>query len=103
MDEPDAPLVQSLVPGSTESFEDQLGQIIGTRKARVSGTVESVKPGMISVRDSDGKLHKHDLYNNFPLNRKTYLQHNPQVSAGDKVKSGGILASSNFTDDKGTL
>ena len=55
-------------------------------------TPEHIKIGKLTI----------PLYNNFPLNQKTSLHHTPLVKVGDKVKSGQLIADSNFTKN-GTL
>ncbi|MCQ2172113.1 MAG: hypothetical protein MJZ17_05115 [Bacteroidales bacterium] len=103
----EAPLVQALDPESTDgkSFEEEYGERMGARYWRSDkpGEVVSVKPDEIRVKTADGKVEKVDLYNNFQFNRKTYLHNKPLVAKGDKINPGQLLASSNFTDDNGTM
>lgn len=103
----EAPLVQALDPESPDgkSFEDEYGERMGARywKSGAAGEVVSVKPDEIRVKLDDGSVEKVDLYNNFQFNRKTYLHNTPVVQKGDRVEPGQLLASSNFTDDKGTM
>lgn len=103
----EAPLVQALDPESPDgkSFEDEYGERMGARywKSGSAGEVVSVKPDEIRVKLDDGSVERVDLYNNFQFNRKTYLHNTPVVQKGDRVEPGQLLASSNFTDDKGTM
>lgn len=103
----EAPLVQALDPESEDgkSFEEEYGERMGARYWRSDkpGEVVSVKPDEIRVKTADGKVEKVDLYNNFQFNRKTYLHNKPLVAKGDKINPGQLLASSNFTDDNGTM
>jgi len=103
MADAEAPLVQSGVPGMEgTSFEDLLGSDMGAVKSQVDGTVLEVTPSAIKIRGKDRKVHYEELYDNHPYNRKTFVHNRPVVRPGDKVRSGQLLASSNFTDQGGT-
>jgi len=98
----EAPFVQTLTPDDNpNSFEDDMGTTLGAVKANKPGTVIRVDKNRIKVQNADGSVDEHDLYDNFPYNRKTFLRNEPLVKAGDKVGKGSILAKSNYTDDKG--
>lgn len=103
----EAPLVQALDPEDPDgkSFEDKYGERMGARyfKSDKGGEVVDVTPDNIRIKTDDGKETTVDLYNNFQFNRKTYLHNKPVVQKGDKVAPGQLLASSNFTDDNGTM
>ena len=100
---PEAPLVQSLNEKGGGSFEELAGkEATGVVKAEEDGEVYKVSKDFIALKTKSG-VKKYDLYNNFPFNRKTYFDNNLQVKKGDKVKKGAILATSNYTDDKGVL
>ena len=98
----EAPLVQSAAPGGG-SFEQLMGKHTDAHFAKVPGTVVKVTPDEIQVKGLDGQRHTYELYNNFPMNRKTYLHSTPVVKPGDLVSKGQTLARGNFTDEKGTL
>ena len=98
-----APLVQALVPGTDMSFEEMYGKIAGAEKSPVSGIVTSVSNDSIKVQDAKGKTHTVELYNKHPMNRISFLHQMPRVMEGQAVKEGDVIASSNYTDDKGTL
>ncbi len=99
---PEAPLVQGGVPGSNDqSFEEMYGKNMGALTSDADGTVVSVGPDEIVVRGSDGKDRTHELYNNFPFNRKTYFHQTAAVRPGQQIKAGDLLARSNYTDEKG--
>ena len=101
--DPEAPLVQSGVPGvDNTSFEDLLGVDMGAVESRVDGTVLEVMPGYIKIRGKDRKIHYEELYENHPYNRKTFVHNTATVKSGDRVRIGQIIASSNFTDRAGT-
>lgn len=101
----ETPLVQSLDPESADglSFEQQYGRRMGARFADDDAEVSKITPDGIELKLADGSKKTVDLYNNFQFNRKTYLHNTPRVQVGDKVKKGQILASSNFTDNDGTI
>ena len=103
----EAPLVQSLDPEDDQgrSFESKYGKRLGARYFDTDdeGTVSKITPDDIEITLKDGTKKKVDLYNNFQFNRKTQITNTPQVKVGDVVKRGDLLASSNYTDDKGTM
>ncbi len=97
-----APYVQTTNPEDTKSStEEMLSNIMGAQKAPVAGKVIKVTPDEIVVRDGVGTMHTVDLYNNFPLNRKSFLYNTTNVKIGDIVKKGQVLAGSNYTDKEG--
>jgi DNA-directed RNA polymerase subunit beta len=101
---PQAPLMQAGIPGRAgESYEAHYGRQLGALRSDVGGVVEHVDPvqGTIRVRGDDGQVHDHELYINYPYNRKTYIHQTPTVGAGDRVAPGGLLARSNYTDEHG--
>ena len=95
----EAPLVQ-VGTGSQESMEEQVGKTVAA-VAPGDGIVTSVSKDAINIKTKDG-LKRVDLYDNFALNRKSFLHHEAKVKKGDRVKKGQVLADSNFTKD-GTL
>jgi DNA-directed RNA polymerase beta subunit len=102
LQEPEAPLVQSADDDGV-SFEHKAGEYAGVVRATEPGTVTAVGRKGIRVRGADGKTRVYDMYNNFPLNRKSYLSNTPQVKAGDTVRKGQLLARSNMTDQEGNV
>lgn len=97
----EAPLVQSGIPGTDESFESAYGEEMGAARSKVDGTVLEVTPDYVKVKDANGQLHYTDLYNNYPNARKTFIHNTPLVRIGQSIKAGDLIARSNFTDDKG--
>jgi DNA-directed RNA polymerase beta subunit len=96
----EAPLVQSSVMG--ESSDKRWG-LFNSHRSPVDGEVKKVSADEIQIKGKDKQTHKVQLYHNFPLNGdKAFLDSNPIVSVGDKVKNGDVVADSNFTKD-GTL
>lgn len=92
--EREAPLVQTAVGNTT--FHKAIGQEFSVFAPK-SGTVKAVTADYIQIDDK-----KIPLYNNFPLNQKTHIHHEPHVKVGDRVKEGQFIADSNFTKG-GTL
>lgn len=97
----EAPLVRSLDEASGEDMATILGRKLGVRQAAMDGTVTAVRRDRIDVVYKDGKKVQIPLYVNFPSNAKGFLQSYPQVKAGQSFKAGDVLATSNYTDDKG--
>ena len=93
--EREAPLVQTDI-GNGVSFHKAIGHQFSVH-APVDGKITKVTADHIEI----GKT-RIPLYNDFPLNQKTYLHHEPVVKVGDTVKKGQLLADSNFTKG-GTL
>jgi DNA-directed RNA polymerase subunit beta len=99
----ESPFVRGQVPGSVgRSFEEHYGHQVGAVfSEQQAGRVSKITPDSITVKYQDGSTKEHELYNNFPYNRKTYIHNTATVQAGDPVKPGQLLAKSNYTDDKG--
>ncbi len=97
----EAPFVQS--KGVKGSVEQEHGRRMGAVVAKGDGVVKGVYGDHIKVAYNDGSVESHELMQNRPFSRKTYLRNIPQVKAGAAVRAGTVLASSNFTDDKGNL
>lgn len=94
------PLIQTKAP-SGGTFEQFVGKMFSTT-ADVNGTVKEVTYDSITVADDTGKTTEYPLYNNFPLNNKSFVHSEPLVKTGDKVKSGDTLADTVYTKN-GTL
>ena len=92
------PLAQSAPTAESASFVEQYGKDLVTLRAKNDGVVKEVSDTHIVVGDN-----KHELAKDFSLGRKSFLTHTPSVQVGDKVKKGDLLATSNWTDHKGTL
>jgi len=99
---PQAPFVQAGMPDQDDrSFEEEYGKYMGAVRSDVEGQVVAVTPDEVHVKGPDGKVQVHELHNNLPFNRKTFLHNTPTVGVGDVIKKGDLLARSNYTDDKG--
>jgi DNA-directed RNA polymerase subunit beta' len=101
----EAPLVQ-VKPSSyaSETMESLIGKFFAAHTTSTDGTVKEVtdKQVVVDAGGPDPKVFK--LYNNFPLNEDgAFIHATPTVKVGDKVKNGDVIASTNFTDNKGTL
>lgn len=100
----EAPLVQTEVPGSPgKSFAEYYGRKVATVSSPVEGTVTHVSNKTVTVTDKDGKKHVQELVQDFPFNRLTAISFRPAVKVGTPVGEGDMLATSNFTDDRGRL
>lgn len=72
---------------------------VGRRMVPVApddGVVKKIDKDSITIKTKNGDV-KLGLYNNFALNRKSFMHHTPLVAVGDKVKKDQILADNNFT------
>ena len=99
----ESPLVQTAVPGTNrlQSFEEAYADKMGALKAQKNGRVLSVSPDEIKVQYEDGTTDTLDIYNNFPLNRKTRIHQDPVVQPGQTFTANQLLAKSNYTDKTG--
>lgn len=99
----EAPLVQNMSDTPGKSFDELYGERVGAVHAKDRGVVHGVDKNGITVMYPGGKKETHQLYDNFPFNRKTFIHNTPAVNVGDQVKPGQLLARSNYTDGKGSL
>ena len=97
----EAPLVQSAMDENRDkTYEQKLAEKNGyTLKAPVNGTVTKVTDSVIEITDSKGKVHSVEQYNYFPLNQGNFINNEPTVKVGDKVKSGDLIADGWQTKD----
>lgn len=102
--QPEAPIVRSLYnPEKDLDFETLYGRQVLAETSPVAGEVTNITPTDVTIKGNDGSEHKVELYNNFPLARKTFISNIPIVKVGDKVKPNQLVAKSNYTDAHGTL
>lgn len=86
----EAPLVQTATPNG-KTFAQVVGEQTSVLSP-VDGKVTEITDDSMTVGGT-----KVNLYNNFALNRKSFLHHTPVVKVGDVVKKGQLLADSNYT------
>jgi len=98
----EAPFVSVIAEDGYDPIKE-LGRTVGAIHADKDMKVLSIENGILKGQTPLGEDVEVELYNNFPLARKTFLTNNPVVKPGDTVKAGQLLAGSNFTDDKGNL
>ena len=92
------PLVQVMRGDSLESVEGDIGNLSAIRSP-VSGTISRIGSDYIHVK-SGNKTERVSIPRNFPLNdHKSHINATPTVVVGQKVKSGDLLADTNFTKD----
>jgi DNA-directed RNA polymerase beta subunit len=96
----EVPLVDSLVPGTDQTFSEHYGRRIGSITAKKAGEVTRVTDKGVTVTDENGKKNTIELIKDFPFNRLTGISFLPAVKVGDQVNVGDMLAHSNFTDSK---
>lgn len=111
----EAPLVQPMDSRTGGSLSSMVGKYLGARFADRPGVVKAVRSDQIDVQYDDGEEAKLDIYRdfpmeaentvgmygNFPMNTKGFINNTPRVKAGQRFNKGDILASSNYTDEKG--
>lgn len=99
---PDEPFVESeymknrKVRTLEQGFDmDEFGNV----RSVDAGTVEKVseKSGKITIKHEDGSRRTYDIPKNFPLNSESFMDATIQVSAGDTVKKGQVIAESIFS------
>lgn len=90
----EGPLVQVGTSGD-KTMEEVVGGLVA-KHADEDGVIKSVDKDHMVIKTAGGDQ-KINLYNNFSLNRKSFLHHTPVVKVGDKVKKGDLLAESNYT------
>ena len=81
-----------------ETSEKHFGEMWSVR-SETSGTVAKITDDYIEVKDDEtGKKVRHPIPKDMPLNGdKYFLDSEPVVKVGDKVKKGQLLADTNFT------
>lgn len=97
----EAPLVRGLDEQSGKDMSTLFGKYLGARYAPKAGTVSAVRKDRIDMVYDDGTRGSVALYNNYPMNSKGFIDNTPTVKAGMHVDKNGLLASSNYTNDKG--
>ena len=98
----EAPLVQGLDEASGKSMQQVQGKFLGALYTPKDGVVTAVRKDRIDMQYDDGTKGSIALYVDYPMNSKGYINSIPQVKAGARLKAKDLIASSNYTDDKGT-
>jgi len=93
----EAPLVQVSRSLDGHSLEEGMGKINSVSALR-DGEVKQVYEDEIVIKTEKG-LDRYPLYKDFYLNEKAYLQHDPKVKVGDKIKKNQLLADSHTTKE----
>lgn len=91
------PLVQSSV-SPRMTFEELLGSAFSAH-APEAGTVTKVDKNKIVIKGKSGEVHHIPLYDNFPLNYKSFIDSKTKVGKGQVVKEGQVIADTNYTED----
>lgn len=66
-------------------------------KSPVDGIVTSVTNDKVKIKNKAGETSTVELYKNYQLNQGAFIDENPIVKPGDKVKSGQPIVESNYT------
>ena len=101
LDHREAPLVSTIDPDTGDRIEKSIGNMLGVRRASAPGVVTAVRKDRIDVQYKDGTKGSYELYQNFPMNQKGFMNSEPMVKAGDSFNKGDLLAVSNYTDKEG--
>lgn len=97
---PEAPLVQAAAAAGKDpakTFDRLVGQLTSIT-APEDGTVSEVSEKAIVLKTTSGSR-RVQIYNNFPLNARSFITSTPRVKVGDAVKKGDLLADTNYTKD----
>lgn len=97
----EAPLVQSALPDSDQSYDELYGTRLGAVRAKQPGRVLAVNNDIIDVQYMDGTRDKIELARNLPSARKTYLDQEAVVRPGQSFDANALLAKSNYVDKTG--
>ena len=100
----EAPLVQSSETTKTKSFVHLFGEKLVSLRAPKSGKITFVGEHSVKLLPAEGGAEiEIELYSNYLMGRESYIHNTPKVKVGDHVQKGDLLASSNYSDDKGVL
>ena len=95
------PLVRGLDAASGKDMQSVIGRYLGALYAPKAGTVRAVRRDRVDMDYDDGTRGSIALYRSFPMNAKGLIESTARVKAGDRLEKGGLIASSNYTDDRG--
>ena len=93
-DSREAPMVQTLIDKDDvktveESVADKASFMINSP---IAGIITKVTNDTIEMTDKDGKSHIIEQHDYFPMNQGHFINNEPVVAVGDKVKKGQLLA-----------
>lgn len=94
LDNPEAPIVQSIAdPKTGKTVEQEMAERASyILKSPVAGTVKNIADDSIDIDTGNG-VHKVKKLNYFTIGKAGgYINHTPVVKVGDKVKAGDLLA-----------
>ena len=94
------PLVQTKMP-TGDTFEKFIGKNFSVI-SKTDGKVTKLTEDVVEVTAKDGSVQKYNLFNNFPLNNKSFIHSESKIALGQSVKEGDVLADSVYTKN-GTL
>lgn len=109
LDNKESPFVESRIVGNENpkiTFEQAIGKFLNpiVPDDIKSGVVTKVTDDYVYIKPDGSKtVEKLGLFNNFPLNRETFLHSTPIVKEGDRVKAEDAIARNNFQDETGSL
>ena len=93
------PLVQCAVDEESDrTVEEVMGESFSS-ESPVKGVVDEVSENKIVIKDDKGKKHDVKIAKNFWLNDNNYIDAEPIVEEGDKIKKGQRLTETNYTKD----
>lgn len=103
LQQPEAPLVQTAVPGTNNkvSYEDLIGSKLGAVLANKPGRVIELDNDYMTVKYQGGETERFSLENNLPGARKTVFHQVPLVKVGDEFTEGQAIIRGNQTDQFG--
>ena len=95
----EAPLVEPVISaGKSQTGLNEFMGKINSHTSPISGEVTKIMKDAVMVKGSDGKEKEVQIYDHFPLNDdKGFINSEPTVKVGDKVKKGQTVADTNFT------
>ena len=101
----EAPIVRSKTTSVEEDkdFETLYGKKVLSEISPVDGKIAKITRDEIIVKDKENKKHIVDLFDNYPLSRKTMIHNTPTIKVGDTVNRGQVIAESNYTNKDGTM
>lgn len=100
LDQREAPRVVPVLSDG-RPVSEAVSSFLGAARAKQDGVVTDVDAAGVHIRYRDGTKAVEEVYDNFPLNRKTFLSGKPVVVPGQQVRKGQALTASNFTTDDG--